>query len=263
MFLWHALLSGDRCVANAYSSECGYHLDLTRPVTSAKRLRVSDALALEQLLLGTPQNVIALQDGLAPATISARIRRAVSALGLLQHRQLPTALVVLVQAAHGLLPPEAVLRVEPCAGSVTEIVTVSRPNVDELATLSSAERTIVKSLLDGCARRDLPIVRERRPRTIANQIGSIYRKLKLSGRIPLISYVIRKVGCSSSNGGLTRTELSTPGCDIASSVVANATPGADIAGLRARTFTQQRSTPPSAVAPEPTIHRGKYAVARR
>ncbi|HTQ05728.1 MAG TPA: hypothetical protein VMI54_17820, partial [Polyangiaceae bacterium] len=65
--------------------------------------------------------------------------------------------------------------------------------------LSAAERAIVKSLLDGCARKDLPLVRERRPRTIANQIGSIYRKLKLSGRIPLIGYVIRNAARAAAS----------------------------------------------------------------
>jgi DNA-binding NarL/FixJ family response regulator len=54
-------------------------------------------------------------------------------------------------------------------------------------TLSGAERTVVLDLLDGASRRDIAFSRGTSPRTVANQMASIFRKLRVGSRVELIA----------------------------------------------------------------------------
>jgi DNA-binding NarL/FixJ family response regulator len=54
-------------------------------------------------------------------------------------------------------------------------------------TLSGAERTVVLDLLDGASRRDIAFSRGTSARTVANQMASIFRKLKVSSRVELLA----------------------------------------------------------------------------
>jgi DNA-binding NarL/FixJ family response regulator len=54
-------------------------------------------------------------------------------------------------------------------------------------TLSGAERTVVLDLLDGASRRDIAFSRGTSPRTVANQMASIFRKLRVSSRVELLA----------------------------------------------------------------------------
>jgi DNA-binding NarL/FixJ family response regulator len=54
-------------------------------------------------------------------------------------------------------------------------------------TLSGAERTVVLDLLDGASRSEIAFSRGTSPRTVANQMASIFRKLRVSSRVELLA----------------------------------------------------------------------------
>jgi DNA-binding CsgD family transcriptional regulator len=54
-------------------------------------------------------------------------------------------------------------------------------------TLSVAERTVVLDLLDGASRRDIAFSRGTSPRTVANQMASIFRKFRVNSRVELLA----------------------------------------------------------------------------
>jgi DNA-binding CsgD family transcriptional regulator len=53
------------------------------------------------------------------------------------------------------------------------------------AELTSAEREVAALLLDGKSNREVAALRGTSVRTIANQVGAIFRKLRVSGRVEL------------------------------------------------------------------------------
>jgi DNA-binding NarL/FixJ family response regulator len=61
-------------------------------------------------------------------------------------------------------------------------------------TLSVAERTVVLDLLDGASRRDIAFARGTSPRTVANQMASIFRKLRVSSRVELLAALRSRQG---------------------------------------------------------------------
>jgi DNA-binding CsgD family transcriptional regulator len=61
-------------------------------------------------------------------------------------------------------------------------------------TLSVAERTVALDLLDGASRRDIAFSRGTSPRTVANQMASIFRKLRVSSRVELLAALRSRQG---------------------------------------------------------------------
>jgi DNA-binding CsgD family transcriptional regulator len=53
-------------------------------------------------------------------------------------------------------------------------------------TLSGTERAMVLDLIDGASREDLAASRGTSPRTVANQMASIFRKLRVGSRVELL-----------------------------------------------------------------------------
>jgi len=57
--------------------------------------------------------------------------------------------------------------------------------------LTLAEREVLRLALQGLSNEQIGIARNTRPRTIANQIASIFRKLKVSSRLELYALAAR------------------------------------------------------------------------
>lgn len=68
-----------------------------------------------------------------------------------------------------------------------ELFVLSIPSLVESLpeALTAAEREVARMLLEGKSNRDVARVRGTSVRTIANQVGSIFRKLRVSGRVEL------------------------------------------------------------------------------
>ncbi len=66
------------------------------------------------------------------------------------------------------------------------------------ALLSPAERVVLRAFVDGMTYREIAVARGTAPRTIANQLATIFRKLGGSGRLDLIRRLVT-LGCAEAN----------------------------------------------------------------
>lgn len=61
-------------------------------------------------------------------------------------------------------------------------------------TLTPSERSVVELLLQGATNAQIADARKSRARTVANQVGSIYRKLGVNSRAELLARLLRAHG---------------------------------------------------------------------
>jgi len=60
------------------------------------------------------------------------------------------------------------------------------PRIELPEGLSAAEQAVVRAVLDGRSNAEIARARGTSPNTVANQLRSIYSKLRVSGRIELV-----------------------------------------------------------------------------
>ena len=84
--------------------------------------------------------------------------------------------------------------VRPITGAENErwLVRYQRPDLEFEASLSEAEYQVVRLLVEGRSHAQMSQIRARSERTIANQLGSAFRKLGASGRTALIAQLLRQ-----------------------------------------------------------------------
>lgn len=153
------------------------------PVPSfARKLR-----GLETALTEGGLKVAAFELACKPPTVVLHARSVFAFMGLsCLFGRTPPLLVMAACAARGM----PVLTARACelfeAGGRVTVVSV--PRLDLLATplLSPGERDVVRLLFEGKSHAEIARARQRSPRTVANQLGSVFRKLHVSGRLELI-----------------------------------------------------------------------------
>ena len=115
---------------------------------------------LIQLRLGLPLKVIALDLGLHPSTISTHVSSAARKLG-----------------AHGRV--DLVRVTGAWSGS-------DKTSADpDFQSLSRCEREVARLARRGMSNAEIALARGTSPRTVANQLACIYRKLKIGSRVGL------------------------------------------------------------------------------
>ena len=70
------------------------------------------------------------------------------------------------------------------------MITADCPGTEVSATLTLAERHVVELMLEGRCHEEMGVARGTSSRTIANQVGGIYRKLRVSGRAALVAALV-------------------------------------------------------------------------
>lgn len=192
--LWHLLAAGKARIVTSYCTEQDACLEIEFLGGKLRPLRPRDAKLLERVLLGESQKLVALDLRRAVSTIATLVGRAVLDLGLTcRVSQAPVALVMLVHAAHD---PEvrrqATLRCLDAGSTPRFIVSVPRPERAFRGGLNPAERDIVRLRVEGMAYEEMAKHRKTSPRTIANQVGAVYRKLGVSGRLALLATLVQR-----------------------------------------------------------------------
>jgi DNA-binding NarL/FixJ family response regulator len=144
---------------------------------------------LQRVLGGQSLNFIALDVARSCSTISAEFKVAMGALGLTP--RLSGLPLFLVQLWHATLDPKLdahAVRSESCT-----MVTLPRPDLELPNLVSCAELQVCRMLLQGCTHAEIATVRGTSLRTVANQIASIFDKLKVSGRLELVTRLAQGV----------------------------------------------------------------------
>jgi DNA-binding CsgD family transcriptional regulator len=191
--LWRLLAAGTARIVTSYCTEQNACLEIEILSGRTRPLRPRDAKLLERALLGESQKLIALDLKRAVSTIATLVGRAMLDLGFsCRVSQAPVALVMVVHAAHNPdIRRQAALRCLEAGSTPRFIVTLPRPERTFRAGLNPAERDIVRLRVEGMSYEEMARSRKTSPRTIANQVGAVYRKLGVSGRLALLSSIVK------------------------------------------------------------------------
>lgn len=184
--LWASLRSRKESIFASSCTETECQLELCR---SSKPRPLDEQLSrvLELALRGHSQKFIGLELGRAPSTIALRLRRALESMGIRTgSAAMPTALVYIAQVAWGTVP-QLLGNIAPVPGKPAHrLISLRRPDPRALEVLSPAEVEVVALLVEGKVRKQIAELRGTSKRTLANQLADIYRKLHLTGRVPLL-----------------------------------------------------------------------------
>jgi DNA-binding NarL/FixJ family response regulator len=144
-----------------------------------RKLSARERCVIERLIGGSSQKTVSYDLGIALTTVSVHLRIALDKLGIRrwEHAVLAGAIILSGNAiassgALGGDPALAVVKAELCPHALSE--------------LTSAEREVALLVLDGLTNAEIGVQRKTTPRTVANQVGAIFRKLDLHGRLELI-----------------------------------------------------------------------------
>jgi len=188
--LWNRLVAGDLVVFELfYTTERWLALLAEREPARAVPPR-SRAL-LEPMLLGKSQKNTAYDNGLSTSTISMQAHRALAGLGIsLTPSKAPALLTLLARAGKGLdVPRTRVCRFMHSSRSFL-VLSVLRPELELAPQLPTAEYRVLCGLIEGASYAEIAAKRETSTRTVANQIASIFQRLRVSGRSELLASLL-------------------------------------------------------------------------
>lgn len=176
--LWPAWLAGWWSLFDAFTAGgTRYIVAIRNPEPSVARhaLTPREQIVLEQALAGRSGKWTASELNLSESVIARALRLALDKLGAPSTATLAGAPVLAFDPLPGVGTGAdlAVARIAPPASS--------------LANLSDAERSIVADLFGGKRIPAIALERGTSPRTVAHQIGSVYRKLGASSRRELFA----------------------------------------------------------------------------
>jgi DNA-binding CsgD family transcriptional regulator len=189
---WKRIAAGNLRIVESVCSETHCNLVLEETLDAeANPLSAADTRILERILVGESQKAIALDWHSATSTIATKAIRSFRSFGLVcSSSTVPTALVMLVHASLGRIPA---LNGEVTTAHDGRIsIGIQRPDNDLDGFFSAAERQVIAFLIEGITQREMAERRNTSPRTIANQVGSAYVKLRVSGRIAMIGFLLEK-----------------------------------------------------------------------
>lgn len=162
--------------------------EAARHAISGRRLEI-----LERVLEGQSLNFIALDLGMANSTVSVKFRRIATTLGLGQRIH---ALPVLVAQLWFAKKPYARVKAQSCHLQLgcrqLRVLALPRADLKPLQRLPDAEAEVCRLFLEGCSHAEIAEFRKTRLRTTANQISSIFRKFRVSGRLELLTQFARE-----------------------------------------------------------------------
>lgn len=148
---------------------------------------------LERVLLGERLKTIAMDLHASVSGIAAMVLSGFRRMGVSPHRsRRPSLLVSAVGASRGLLVAGGTrLAVLERGAQPRWVVSTSRVDTRLSRALTRAEVAVVRSLVEGRTSAEIARIRGSSERTIANQISAVFRKLGVSGRPELLSYLVR------------------------------------------------------------------------
>src|SRR5262245_4550982 len=175
--LWHELLAGRWSLLDAFTTAgLRYLIAYRNPEggVSLRALQARERAVLELALAGHSGKWIAFEPRLSESTVARTLRTALRRIGATDTAPLVGVQHAMFEPLEGVVPGVdlAIARLTPATAS---------------AGLSDAERAVVTGILGG--KRIAAIARERgtSPRTVSNQIASVYKKLGVSSRREVIA----------------------------------------------------------------------------
>lgn len=192
---WRALKSGASRVEHSFATTSRYYVVLTRRTNSdfpdcrdggANQGTIGDRI-LERWLSGTSQKALALDFDLSGSTISTILRRELTELGMsCSPSKLPLIIGMLARAArHQSSIHAARFAAFDFDGRRFVVVGAARPEARVAEHVTPAEYATLCLLAEGASYAEIAKSRQVSLRTVANQVGSLFRRLGISGRLDL------------------------------------------------------------------------------
>lgn len=178
---WDSLLEGRWIVTEHFGGECT-HTILARPAATSSRgeaLRADELYLAKRRAQGDSVKLLAIETARTSPFVSQRLASAIRKLKLKTEGDL-------VALLHDRSPSSLTAsRIREGAGEFM-ILHYPAPSWPLPPCLTSAERSIVLSLIAGRSRDAIARARATSPRTVANQLASIFRRLGVQSRIGLL-----------------------------------------------------------------------------
>jgi DNA-binding NarL/FixJ family response regulator len=176
--LWPALIAGRWSLLDAFTASGSRYIVAYENPAAATELRAllpHERAVLERALDGRAGKWIALEMKLSESVVARILCSAQRRIGVTDLAALAGTRTARFELLDGVAPGDAL--------AMARVAPVQRP----LARLSDAERDVAMCLLGGMRRAVIAHERGTSPRTVANQISSIYHKLGISSRRELIA----------------------------------------------------------------------------
>ncbi|HEX7670617.1 MAG TPA: helix-turn-helix transcriptional regulator, partial [Polyangiaceae bacterium] len=168
-------------------------------------LSLRERSVVRRLALGQCQKLVAYEFGLAHTTVSSHLRGALDKLGLARWEH--AVLLAAVFEAHETRGLRVRVEQDVRPGATegqgqtdTTIIVECELAHGSLLLLTEAERDVALLVVDGCANSEVGRRRRCSARTVANQISSAFRKLRVHGRCELIRLLVLSRGPSDVVG---------------------------------------------------------------
>ena len=231
--IWQRFLDGALTVVDAFTSKERCYLLVEARVRKQARPRESARSARELAILqralgGKMQKVVALELNRSGSAISHAAASALRLLGLeLSVRRAPM-LLILCACAHESGSATAVARISSLDGDpgARFLISTERPDRVLPDVLSPAEREVVGGIVEG--QTNIAIAGQfKSPRTVANQIASVFKKLGVGNRAELLWRLARSAvqRARDADAGEAATALLTCASSPAQSEENEAEPG--------------------------------------
>lgn len=150
-------------------------------------LSLRERSVVRRLALGQCQKLVAYDFGLAHTTVSSHLRGALDKLGLGRWEHAVLVAAAIEAAGSCVEPVDDGESVTPAGGPPGPFFSIRcELSQASLFALTEAEREVALLVVDGCANSEIGAQRRSSPRTVANQISSVFRKLSVHGRCELI-----------------------------------------------------------------------------
>jgi DNA-binding NarL/FixJ family response regulator len=194
--LWRELTLGLCKIEDGFFSETRCFLLTSRSEGPAQPLQGRRREILEAVLCGVGQKNIAVELALAPSTIALNARVALDGLGMSSRPSRAHPLLMLAAKAARCQDGRVTgaLSFVEHEGKSVRVISLPRPDLRLGETLPPAELSVVKSLIEGACYEEIAQMRGTSTRTIANQITTVFKRLKVSGRSELLSQLFAEQG---------------------------------------------------------------------
>jgi DNA-binding CsgD family transcriptional regulator len=191
--LWKEITAGNRkIVLNHLSDERCYLVMCERRAEEHDSTRQSRSLhLLKQVLAANAQKPVALDLRMSPSMVASMLKQYLTALGFpCQPSKVPIALMMLAQTAAS--EPAISWRQSEFSqdGNRYVVASAARPDLAFKRLLSPAQYEVMRLLIEGHTYAEIADVRRTSVRTVANQLGSTFRRLHVSGRLQLCNHVV-------------------------------------------------------------------------
>lgn len=198
--VWPELISGRTRIVSSGTTQAHHYFQLAvgaqapeLPKLTATRLRI-----FERVLLGESQKVVAMELGCATSTVATAVGACLRAMGVTGgSSRVPPLLVLVLHALRGRVDRLEV-RIERSLSALGKLQIVSSARLDSCLAdkLTQGELAVISPLIEGQNHVEIARQRGTSIRTVANQIASAYKKLRVSGRMELLCYLVSRLDTS-------------------------------------------------------------------